>query len=175
MTLGAPPRPEDLVIGRWGARFLGRRFPVSIGRAGFTRAKREGDGASPLGVWRLERVFWRGDRLRAPVAHLCSTPIGPRMGWSDDPADPAYNRLTALGRGFSAERMRRADRLYDIVIQTDHNRACAPGAGSAIFVHVWRGPGRRTAGCVAFDRADLIWIMRRWRRSSRLAITWEGR
>lgn len=156
------------MIGRWGARFMGRRFPVAIGHAGFTAAKREGDGASPLGRLRLRRAFWRPDRMARPRARLPLVAIGPRMGWSDDPADPAYNRLTRLGRGFGAERMRRADPLYDLVAETDWNAACAPGAGSAIFVHVMRGPGRRTAGCAGLRRAHLAWILARWRPWSRL-------
>ncbi len=171
-------RNEDLVVGRWGARFLGRRFAVSVGRAGFRDAKREGDGASPRGRYRLLRAFWRADRMRAPrfgaprpAASDPRRPIGPRMGWCDDPSRPEYNRLVGLRPSLSAERMRRADRLYDLVVETDHNSARAPGEGSAIFVHVWRGPGRRTAGCVAFRRADLLWILRRWRPRSRLVLT----
>jgi L,D-peptidoglycan transpeptidase YkuD (ErfK/YbiS/YcfS/YnhG family) len=59
--------------------------------------------------------------------------------------------------------MRRGDRLYDLVVVTSHNRQGRPGAGSAIFVHLQKGPGRPTAGCVAFRRADLSWILARWR------------
>ncbi len=46
-------RAGALVVGPWGARFLGRRFPCSVGRGGIVPAavKREGDGASPAGVW----------------------------------------------------------------------------------------------------------------------------
>ncbi|MFN3614543.1 MAG: L,D-transpeptidase [Rubrimonas sp.] len=150
------------------ARFHGRDFPVRTGRGGFRTDKREGDGATPVGVWRLTQVFWRADRLPRPFAALPRAPIGPRMGWSDDPACPRYNRAVALPRTASAERMRRADRLYDVVVVTDHNAAGAPGLGSAIFLHLRRGPGHPTAGCVAFRRADLLWILSRWRPSSRM-------
>jgi L,D-peptidoglycan transpeptidase YkuD (ErfK/YbiS/YcfS/YnhG family) len=166
---------DDLIVGRWGARFRGRRFPVSIGRGGFSDAKREGDGRTPRGAYALRTLFWRSDRVRAPVSILPRAAIGPRMGWSDDPADPEYNRLTRLGRGWSAERMRRGDPLYDIVVETSHNEAAEAGAGSAVFVHLWRGPGLRTAGCVGFRRRDLAWILARWRPWSRLVIAGASR
>ena len=166
------PRPGDLVIDRWGARFGGRRLPCAIGRGGIVRAaaKREGDGATPAGAWRLTGLRWRADRLRRPATPLPARPIGPRDGWSDDPAEPAYNRPVRLPHGFSAERMRRGDRLYDLVALTDHNAAGAPGAGSAIFLHVWKRPRRPTAGCVAFRRRDLAAILARWTPRSRVLI-----
>lgn len=164
------PGPRDLVAGRWGARFAGRVLPCAIGRGGIRREKREGDGASPAGVWRLTGARWRPDRLARPAAALPLRPIGPRDGWSDDPLDPAYNRPVRLPHRFSAERMRRGDRLYDLVALTDHNAAGAPGAGSAIFLHVWKCPRRPTAGCIAFRRRDLAWVLARWTTRSRVVI-----
>ncbi len=159
-----------LVAGRWGARCGRLRLPCAIGRAGVRAHKREGDGASPAGVFRLLRVLWRADRGPRPATRLPCRPIGPRDGWSDDPADPRYNRPVRLPHGFRAERLRRADPLYDIVVVTSHNAACAPGAGSAVFVHLRRGQGPRTAGCVAFARADLLRLLARWRPGDRMAI-----
>ena len=46
--------------------------------------------------------------------------------------------------------MRREDRLYDLVIVTDHNRIPrVRGAGSAIFFHIAREGFTPTQGCVA--------------------------
>jgi L,D-peptidoglycan transpeptidase YkuD (ErfK/YbiS/YcfS/YnhG family) len=163
-------RPGDLVVGRWGARFLGRRFACAIGRGGIRRDKREGDGATPAAPMRLVAGAWRADRLARPVSALPLRPIGPGDIWSDDPADPDYNHgLRAPGHSFGHERMRRGDGLYDLVLMTDWNWPRAqPGAGSAIFVHVWRKPRHPTAGCVAFALADLIWIAARIAPEARL-------
>ncbi len=143
-------------------------MPCAIGRGGLRAAKREGDGATPVGAFRLRRVFWRADRLARPRTRLPAAEIGPRDGWSDDPRDPAYDRPVRLPRRFSAERLRRGDRLYDMLAETDHNAARRPGAGSAIFLHVWKGPRRPTAGCVALSRRDLAFVLRRWSPRSRL-------
>lgn len=159
-----------LIVGRWGARFGARAFPCAIGRGGLRRDKREGDGATPVGRYALLRVYWRPDRLARPRAALPTQPIGPWLGWSDDPRDGGYNRPCRLPHPFSAERMRRGDRLYDVVVATSHNAEGRPGAGSAIFLHLRKRPGARTAGCLGFRRADLLWLLARWPRRGVVAI-----
>jgi len=170
------PRRGDLVITRWGARYLGRRLPCAIGKAGIKGDKREGDGATPAGNWRLVGGAFRADRM-APLRgnHRTAMPmhrIGHTDIWSDDPADPAYNhRLARTNHSFSHERLHRGDPLYDLILMTDHNWPYAvPGNGSAIFLHRWRKPRHPTAGCIAFAPEDLRWIVRTWRPRSRLII-----
>lgn len=159
------------MIGRWGARFLGRHMPCAVGRGGIRPAadKREGDGATPAGVWRILEVFARSDRRPLP----CTAAAPPlRLVWCDDPGDPAYNLgiLAPIPAGHP-ERMRRGDGLYDLVAVLDHNRPDpVPGQGSAVFLHCWRGPRHPTAGCVAFRPSDLAWVLARWRRGSRVVI-----
>ena len=160
----------DLVVGRWGARFGSRHLPCAVGRGGLRADKREGDGATPVGRFALRRVFYRADRLARPRCGLPVTRIGPRLGWSDDPRDPGYNRACTLPRRLSAERMRRGDPLYDLVLVTAHNEAGVPGLGSAVFVHLRRGQGPRTAGCVAFRRDHLRWVLARITRASHLVV-----
>ena len=71
----------------------------------------------------------------------------------------------------SHEVLRRADPLYDIVLITDWNWPRAlHNAGSAIFVHAWRGPGHPTAGCIALHPDDLRWIVARIGFQTRLVV-----
>jgi len=164
-------RRADMVVTRWGARFAGRRFPVAIGRAGMTNDKREGDGATPLGVWRMMCGGYRADRRAAPGAPFAMRPVRAGDLWSDDPRAPAYNHAVRAPYGPSHERLRRGDGLYDVVIVTDWNWPdAAPGKGSAIFVHCWRGPRRPTAGCLAFRPDHLDWILARWTPRSRIIL-----
>ncbi len=163
-------RVDDLVVGRWGARFRGRRFPCAIGRGGIRWEKREGDGATPAGVFRLEFVYRRPDRV-APAGDIAVAATRLWMRWSDDPGDPDYNSEIAAPHAFRTEALWRADPLYDLVGVLDHNRhPAAPGLGSAIFLHVWRRPRFPTEGCVAFRREDLRLILGRWRPWSRVVI-----
>ena len=145
-----------------GLRAGDRVLPCTVGRGGIVagEAKREGDGATPCGVHRIVATLFRPDRMAPPAPW--ARPIGPRDLWCDDPASPRYNHAVRAPFGASAERMRRADRLYDLVLVLDWNRPRAvPGRGSAIFVHRWRGPGHPTEGCVALAPEALRWLAAR--------------
>ena len=161
--------PADLVVTPRGLRFWGRLFPCTLGRGGVTGSKREGDGATPRGVHRIVGMLYRPDRIARPTRW--ALPIRPGDLWSDDPADPAYNRMVRAPYAFSHERLWRADPLYDLVILTGWNWPVAvPGNGSAIFLHRWRGPGQPTAGCVALRPDHLGWIAGRIHPGSRLVV-----
>jgi L,D-peptidoglycan transpeptidase YkuD (ErfK/YbiS/YcfS/YnhG family) len=164
-------RVADIVVTPMGARFMGRMFPCTVGRGGVTQDKREGDGATPAGVHSFVGLLYRPDRIARSALPDWALPIRPRDGWSDDPQDEDYNLIVRHPHPFSAERLWRADPMYDLILLTNWNWPYAVrGAGSAIFMHIWRGPGHPTAGCVALARADLLWIANRIRHETRLII-----
>lgn len=135
----------------------------SIGRSGACAAdiKREGDGCTPLGRWPVRAALFRPGRSAPPAGFALPWRwIAPDDGWSDDPADPSYNRPVRLPHPFGAETLHRADNQYDVVLVLGHNDAPpVPGAGSAIFFHLWneaKHPEERsTEGCVAIAQADM--------------------
>ena len=148
---------EDLVVTPRGLRFRGRNFPCSLGRTGTTAQKHEGDGATPRGHLRITACLFRPDRIARP--NTWSVPILRGDLWSDDSTDPDYNHWVREPHDFGHERLRRADRLYDLVLLTDWNWPDAiPDRGSAIFLHRWRKPGHPTEGCVALQPDHLRWI-----------------
>lgn len=125
-------------------------LPCAIGRSGTSRAKREGDGATPVGTFRLLQVFYRADRKTRPVTGLTVRAIRQHDGWCDDAASPSYNRLIKLPSRWRHEEMWRSDDLYDLVIDIGWNRGpIRKGAGSAIFLHIAEHNFAPTAGCVA--------------------------
>ncbi len=131
----------------------------ALGRGGVKPAaeKREGDGASPAGLWPIRRVLYRPDRGGAPETALPAAPLSETDGWCDAPEDALYNRPVTLPYRASAERMWREDGLYDIVVVLGHNDdPPAPGLGSAIFWHLARADYQPTEGCVAVARADML-------------------
>ena len=166
---GAAPRRGDMVLAPTGLHYLGRRFPVVIGRGGLSADKREGDGATPTGIHRIAGLLYRPDRLRPPAPW--AEPIGLRDLWSDDPGDPAYNSRVRAPYGASHERLRRPDPLYDAILLTDWNWPdAALGRGSAIFLHAWRRRCHPTAGCLAFRRDHLLWMLPRLAPGTRLHV-----
>ncbi|TDW41443.1 L,D-transpeptidase-like protein [Roseinatronobacter bogoriensis subsp. barguzinensis] len=158
-----------MVLTRQGLRFQGRLYPCTIGRGGVTRDKREGDGATPVGVHRLVGMLYRPDRIARPADW--ALPIGPRDLWSDDPRHEDYNLMVRAPYPHSHERLCRADPIYDLIILTGWNWPRAErGRGSAIFIHQWRRPGAPTAGCIALSRQDLRAIAPLIRYSTRLIV-----
>ena len=158
-----------MVLTPSGLRFMGRTMPCSIGRSGLRGDKREGDGATPVGIHGLIGMLYRPDRIARPADW--AVPIRPGDLWSDDPQDPDYNLMVRAPHPFGHERLRRADRLYDLVILTDWNWPRAVhGRGSAIFLHRWRKPGHPTEGCIALAPEDLAWLAPRIRHETRLIV-----
>jgi L,D-peptidoglycan transpeptidase YkuD (ErfK/YbiS/YcfS/YnhG family) len=143
-------------------QFDGLDIACAIGKGGACAAidKREGDGCTPLGTWPIRGILLRPDRfmLRSmPRVAWRWTRSGD--GWSDDVADPAYNRPVHLPRTFSAETLQRDDAAYDAIVVLGHNDAPpVPGAGSAIFFHIWVD-ARPTEGCVAIAADDMMRII----------------
>jgi L,D-peptidoglycan transpeptidase YkuD (ErfK/YbiS/YcfS/YnhG family) len=125
-------------------------LPVALGRGGIKANKREGDGATPRGRFRLRRLWWRADRTARPRTLLPVRRIKADDAWCEDPTDRRYNRPIRLMPGAAGDRLWRNDRLYDLVIELDHNtRPRVAGRGSAVFVHIARPGLQPTAGCVA--------------------------
>lgn len=139
-------------------------IPCALGAGGMVMGKREGDGGSPRGRFRLRGGAYRPDHFLGvrPRSALPLRATRPDDGWCDDRKDRRYNRPIRLPAQASAEAMWRADGLYDVVIDLDYNRApIRRGRGSAIFLHVARPGYRPTEGCVALARADLVRLLRR--------------
>jgi L,D-peptidoglycan transpeptidase YkuD (ErfK/YbiS/YcfS/YnhG family) len=160
------------VITKWGARFRGMTLPCSIGCGGIGHKRGEGDGITPIGQFHLVGIKQRYDRLSFYAPHVRQKAIRIADIWSDDPKDPDYNHgVYGPDYAYSHEKLRRADPLYDVMGILDFNWPnSTPGAGSAIFLHIWRKPRHPTEGCVAFDRRVLLWIFENWQAKSRVVI-----
>lgn len=173
------PRYKNHNIGDLWVRRCGRvaslcaqgwKIRCALGRSGVTRQKREGDGATPLGVFKI--LFWRirpEFRGRRPSAPWRLTRHND--GWCDDAAHPAYNLPIRLPFGASAETMWRGDDKYHAVGVLDYNlRSRAKGAGSAIFFHICDSDFGPTAGCVAIPAREMRKLAPRLARRTRIRI-----
>jgi L,D-peptidoglycan transpeptidase YkuD (ErfK/YbiS/YcfS/YnhG family) len=146
-------------------------LPVALGRGGIKANKREGDGGTPRGTFRLRRLWWRADRVPRPMTHLPIRPITSADGWCEDPADRHYNQPIRLANGQPGDRLKRDDALYDFIIEIDHNtRPRIAGRGSAVFVHVARPGFAPTAGCVALKTDALRRLIGRVGPKTRIVI-----
>jgi L,D-peptidoglycan transpeptidase YkuD (ErfK/YbiS/YcfS/YnhG family) len=146
-------------------------FPCALGRSGCRVRKREGDGATPAGRWRMRAVLHRPDRVQRPRTALPATAIRPHDGWCDAPADRNYNRPVAHPYPASAERLWRTDGLYDLlVVLACNERPRVRGRGSAIFMHVARPGCLPTEGCIALARPHLLRVLEQLGRRPSVAV-----
>ena len=161
-----PGRPSQgwLRAGTWC-------LPVALGRGGIRANKREGDGGTPRGRFRPVRLWWRPDRLPRPLTRLPRRPIGPDDAWCEDPGDRRYNHPFRRSANEPGDRLWRDDRLYDLIVEIDHNtRPRIAGRGSAVFVHVARPGLAPTAGCIALKPRDLRLLVSRLGPRTRIVI-----
>jgi L,D-peptidoglycan transpeptidase YkuD (ErfK/YbiS/YcfS/YnhG family) len=151
----------NLIVEATGVAIWGeRRLRCALGRGGVSRDKREGDGATPAGAWKMRRLLYRADRIERPPTPLPVSAIGADDGWCDAPRDANYNRQIRLPYPASAETLYRADCVYDLIVPLGYNDApIVAGAGSAIFLHVAQPDFAATEGCVAFALADLLAVL----------------
>ncbi len=145
-------------------------FPVALGKGGVRARKKEGDGATPFGVWAVAEAFYRPDREKRPATALRAGSLRQGIGWCDAPNDRNYNRKVTLPYPASAERLWRDDHVYDVIAVLDYNIAHrAQGRGSAIFLHLARPSFAPTEGCIAMRREHLLRLLATLRPRTKIA------
>lgn len=159
--VGAPPRA---IVEAWSRDADGWRrafapMDAVVGRSGIVAnaAKREGDGGTPAGTHRLGIAFGAAAHVATKLDYRQATA---NDWWIDEPSSPSYNRWVSGKPAVSAEAMQRTDGQYELGVVIEWNTSpVVPGRGSAIFLHVWKGPDRPTAGCVALARDDVATLL----------------
>lgn len=147
------------------------RLPCAVGRGGMSAYKREGDGATPVGVMRIISGFRKPFARPLPPCGVKLRRTRATDGWCDEPRNSNYNRPVRLPCRASAETMQREDELYDIGFVLDWNiRPRCKNRGSAIFFHLAKPGYPPTQGCIALSRRDMERLLPHLARSTRLVI-----
>lgn len=145
----------------WGRGVLGSGEPGAH--------KQERDGRAPCGVFGIGKIYTYDSALPAGAKYPFRT-VGEGDAWVDDVNSPDYNRHLTVDPAnpppwFAKQKMRHGDFAYRWLVEIRHNSdPPAPGAGSAIFFHIRRGPTRPSAGCTTMVEGDLVNLMR-WLRA----------
>jgi L,D-peptidoglycan transpeptidase YkuD (ErfK/YbiS/YcfS/YnhG family) len=149
------------VAGPWRAR---------VGRTGISARKREGDGATPAGTYRLGATAYGLDPDPGFRGRYHRLVCGD--WWDEDPGSATYNRFRHVGCGASppfgggSEALWRATTAYRELLVVEYNaHPAVPGRGSAIFLH--DDTGGPTNGCVSLPRPELLRLLRRLRPADR--------
>ena len=146
-------------------------FKCVIGQKGLTLNKKEGDKKTPRGLFDIENLYFRKDRIKKINTKLKSIPIKKNMGWCDDTKNiKKYNKLIKVSKNVKHEKMYRKDSNYDLVIPIKYNFLKPKlKKGSAIFLHITQNY-RPTAGCIAVSKKDFLILLRLIDRNTKIRI-----
>jgi L,D-peptidoglycan transpeptidase YkuD (ErfK/YbiS/YcfS/YnhG family) len=152
------------VDGCWVA--VGGPYSARLGKNGLSSNRREGDGTTPTGTYRIGRTMYGNapnPGVRFPYRRL-------RCGdwWDEDPSSPTYNSFqhvrcgTKPAFGGASEGMWQQPEAYPFLAVIEYNtRPVVPGRGSGIFLHAQTGGP--TIGCISLRRDQLATVLR-WLR-----------
>ncbi len=150
--------------GKW--KQLGKPVPVVVGKNGMAwdpalasgdgPIKHEGDGRSPAGIYPLNKTFGFAPSLGSSPDYFSLTPA---FECVDDTNSEHYAQIVSNEKvrkdWNSSEHMRSIDAYrWGVVVPYNMSNTKA-GNGSCIFLHVWSGPGKGTAGCTAMPEDDI--------------------
>ncbi len=148
-----------------------QKYKCSIGYNGLSKNKTEGDGCTPVGTFKLNKIMYRPDKINNFKSNLETEIIEKRDGWCDDINSELYNQKIIFPYELSAENLYRDDDLYDLICIIDYNlKPIIKGKGSAIFLHVASSDYSPTHGCVAIKKDELIEIAMKLNRGSSIQI-----
>ena len=147
-------------------------FDCALGVNGLTENKKEGDGCTPIGTFRFDKIFYRKDRLGKLNFLIDSAAIKSNDGWCDDTKSVFYNQHINFPFDESAENLYREDNIYDLICVLNYNtKPIISGKGSAIFLHVAKKAFIGTEGCVAIEKDVLINITKNITSQSQIKIS----
>ena len=150
-------REKDKESGYWQ---LVLETEVLIGWNGLGKT-REGDGKTPVGVFRFTNAF---GILENPGAKIEYTQVDERHYWVDDSESRYYNQFISIDEvkkdWDSAEHICKFEESYHYVLATSYNIERIPGAGSAVFLHCTSEDAKATAGCIAIPEKDMRELMK---------------
>jgi D-alanyl-D-alanine dipeptidase len=147
-----------VVVGRTG---LGWGRGLTNPPASSDPQKREGDGRSPAGVFRLTYAFGYAAADEVREIKLPYIQCTESVECVDDTNSAYYNiikdrRSAEKVDWKSSEKMRMSDDEYKLGVFIAHNTSpTEPGAGSCVFMHIWKEPGHPTSGCTAMSMGGI--------------------
>ena len=140
----------------WGRGVLGLDEPGP--------QKTERDKRAPAGVFKIGKIYTYDPALPGGAKYPFHT-ITEVDAWIDDPTLPHYNQHVVVDPRnpppwFEKQKMRLNDPPHRWLIEIRHNvDPPVPGAGSAIFFHIQRGPNRSSAGCTVMPESSIRHII----------------
>ena len=148
------------------------KYRCALGKAGVNKKIKEGDSITPKGVFKITKIYYRADKIKVIKTNIKKIKITKNMGWCDDPVSRFYNQQIKLPSKFSHEKLYRNDDLYDLVAVINYNtNPVIKNKGSAIFMHIAKSSYKKTEGCIALKKDDLIKIVMQIKKNTKISVS----
>ena len=83
-----------IIINKFGyLKYKNLKFKCALGKAGIGNKKTEGDNITPIGIFRIVKIYYRKDRIKKITSNFRPIEISKDMCWCDDPKSKKYNQL----------------------------------------------------------------------------------
>jgi len=161
-----------IIINKSGyLKYRSLKFRCALGKSGIGNKKMEGDNITPRGIFKIIKIYYRKDRLKKLSSKYTLIEIKKNVGWCDDPKSRKYNQPITLPNKYSHEVLYRKDNIYDLILVLNYNiRPTIKNRGSAIFIHVAKKNYKKTAGCIAIKKNDLISLVKEINKNTKVII-----
>ena len=152
-------------------KYKNLKFRCALGKAGVKKKGKEGDNITPKGIFKINKIYYRPDKIKNFTSVLKKIKIKRNMGWCDDPKSNFYNQQIKLPSKFSYEKLYRSDNLYDIILVLDYNtNPIIKSKGSAIFIHIAKNSYKKTKGCIALKKKHLVKLISQIKINTKIKI-----
>ena len=136
------------------------KIKCAIGKKGKGNKRKEGDLITPKGQFRIKYILYRKDRVKIS-SKLKKKVIKKNMGWCDDPKSKQYNKLIKLPFVYRHEKLYKKENMYDIILVLNYNmNPIKKNKGSAIFIHIAKNNFKKTEGCIAIKKNQILRIVK---------------
>jgi L,D-peptidoglycan transpeptidase YkuD (ErfK/YbiS/YcfS/YnhG family) len=140
--------------GGWTAAFP--PMAARIGQAGFSDTKREGDRATPTGMYAFDATMY--GIAANPGVRFAYHRLVPDDYWNENSSSPGYNTFEhGPNPGGPSEALWTISPQYTHFAVVRYNMPATPGKGSGIFLH--QANGNATLGCVSLPASDLVKVL----------------
>ena len=162
----------DIIIKKNTLIYKGYKLKCSIGKSGIKDSKKEGDCATPKGIFKFGLIYYRKKRNKLFKTKLKKKAIKKNMGWCNDSKSKKYNQEIYFPFKYGAEKLYRKDKIYDIFINIKYNHSpIVKGKGSAIFLHLTDKKYKPTKGCVAILKSHFLKILPSISKNTKISIS----
>ena len=160
-----------ILINNKNISFENYKAKCAIGKRGIGYKKKEGDLITPKGEYKIKFILYRKDRVKNLRSKVKKNVIKKNMGWCDDPKSKYYNKLVKLPFSHNYEKLYKKENIYDIILVLDYNmNPIIKNKGSAIFIHVAKRKYKKTEGCIALRKKDLLILIDMLKKNSKVKI-----